>query len=114
MRRLAQEVTKSGADAAIMVGEIWLAPYSDLMPYQQPSELPARKEALELTVVRKTGEPVQFMAMINRDGDSVSLGDTSLIRGGAEFAFAPFYAAWGRRIPEAWTELVRAAMRSNE
>lgn len=114
MRRLAHEVTKSGADAAIMVYELWLAPHSNLVPYKQPSELPTRKEGLGLTLVTKAGEPVQFMAIINRDGDSVSLGETSIIRGGAAFAFAPFYAAWGRPIPKAWLELALAALRSNE
>ena len=107
-------MTKAGADAAIMVGEVWLAPYSDRMPYQQPSESPVRKEGLELTLVRKTGEPVQLIAMIIRDGDTVSLDDTSRIDGGAEFSFAPFYKAWGRPIPETWIELVRTATGENE
>jgi len=50
--------------------------------------------------------------MINRDGDSVSLGETSVVREGAAFSFAPFYKAWGRPIPEAWLALDRSALKS--
>ena len=112
MRNLANEAVRNGADATIMVGEIWLAPQSHLAPYQRPAELATRKEALELTLVTKAGEPVQFIAMINRNGDSVSLGETSVVRGGAAFSFAPFYQAWGRPIPEAWLALGRSALKS--
>lgn len=112
MRSLANEVVRYAADATIMVDESWLAPASDLAPYQRPAELANRKEALVLTLVTKTEEPVQFIAMINRDGDSVTLGKTSISRGGAEFSFAPFYQAWGRPIPEAWLALARSALKS--
>ncbi len=112
MRSLAKEVVRYGADAAITVDESWVAPASDLAPYQRPAELATREEGLVLTLVTKTGEPVAFIAMINRDGNTVSLGETSVIRGGAEFAFAPFYEAWGRPIPEAWLALGRSALKS--
>ena len=112
MRSLANEVVRYGADATILVDELWMAPASDLAPYQRPAELPTRREALMLALVTKTGEPVDFIAMINRDGDTVSLGETSIIRGGAAFMFAPFYEAWGRPIPEAWLALGRSALKS--
>ncbi len=112
MRSLANEVVRYGADAAIMVDEFWTAPQSDLAPYQRPSELATREEGLSLSLATKTGEPVEFCAMISRDGDTVSLGETSIIRGGAHFNFAPFYKAWGRPIPEDWLALGRAASKS--
>ena len=90
----------------------WLAPASDLARYERPAELPNRKEALVLTLVTKTEEPVQFIAMINRDGDSVTLGKTSVNRGGAEFSFAPFYQAWGRPIPKDWFAMARSVLKS--
>ena len=112
MRSLANEAVRHGADAAITVDEAWVAPQSDLGPYQRPSELATREEALVLALVTKTGEPVGFIATIHRNGDAVSLGETSIIRGGAAFTFAPFYKAWGRPIPEAWLALGRAASKS--
>jgi hypothetical protein len=101
MRELANEVIKFGADAAMLVSEIWMAPADSVKPYERPSESSARIEALSLTVVRKEGEPVDLMAMIKRDGDVVSLGDTQVIED-VPFEFAPFYRAWGREIPTSW------------
>jgi hypothetical protein len=40
-----------------------------------------RKEVLGLVMVGKSGEPVQYMAMIERDGKNVSLGETFVTRG---------------------------------
>ena len=102
MRSLANDVVRHGADAAISVDEAWFAPQSDLAPYQRPAELATRKEGLVLTLVRKTGDPVEYIAIIERDGDTVSLGETSIVQGGAMFSFAPFYSAWNRPIPEEW------------
>ena len=111
MRTLAHEVVKHGADAAIMIDESWFARPSDLSPYQLPRDAENRREALVLSLVSMTGEPVQFLAEIERDGDTVSLGETSMSRGGAHFAFAPFYKVWDRPIPEFWLELERSASR---
>ena len=52
--------------------------------------------ALILNLVTKTGEPVQFIAMIRRSSKTVSLDKTDVVRGGAAFLFAPFYEAWKR------------------
>jgi hypothetical protein len=54
-------------------------------------------------MVSKSGEPVQYMAMIERDGENVFLGETFVTRGQPVWEFAPFYQAWGRPIPESWT-----------
>jgi hypothetical protein len=103
MRHLATEAVRYGADAAISIGEAWMAPAAELTGYQSPSELPTRKEALGLVLVSKTGEPIQHMAMIERDGDKVSLGGTFITRGQPVWEFASFYQAWERPIPESWT-----------
>jgi hypothetical protein len=114
MRSLAHEAVKYGADTAILVGEAWLARASDLVPYQRPSELETREEGLELTLVSKTGEPVQFFAMIRRDGAAVSLDKTIVIHGGAPFTFAPFYRAWGRPIPDQWLRMAESVGKPND
>ncbi len=57
MRGLANNVVTYGADATIMVNNVWPAPQSDLAPYQRPAELPTRKEALTLTLVTKQESP---------------------------------------------------------
>jgi hypothetical protein len=54
-------------------------------------------------MVGKSGEPVQYMAIIERDGENVSLGETFVTRGLPVWEFAPFYQAWGRPIPASWT-----------
>jgi len=46
MRQLASEVTKSGADAAMLVGEVWHTRASELKPYERPAVSPVRKEVL--------------------------------------------------------------------
>jgi hypothetical protein len=103
MRHLVAEVVRYGADAAISIGEAWMAPLAEIKGYQSPSEVPTRKETLGLVMVGKSGEPVQYMAMIERDGENVSLGETFVTRGQPVWEFAPFYQAWGRPIPESWT-----------
>jgi hypothetical protein len=103
MRHLAVEVIRYGADTAISIGEAWMTPLAEIKGYQSPSEVPTRKEALGLVMVGESGEPVQYMAMIERDGETVSLGKTFVTRGQPVWQFAPFYQAWGRLIPETWT-----------
>ena len=110
MRYLAAEVVRYGADAAISIAEAWMAPLAEIKGYQSPSEVPTRKEALGLVMVSKDGEPIQYMAMIERDGDRVSLGETFSTRGRPVWEFAPFYQAWGRPIPQSWTVGVRDAV----
>ncbi len=102
MRHLAAEVVRYGADAAISIGEAWIAPLTEIKGYQSPSEVPTRKEALVLVMVGKSGEPVQYMAEIERGGKNVSLGETFVTRGQPVWKFAPFYQVWGRPIPESW------------
>jgi hypothetical protein len=102
MRLLAAEVVRYSADAAISIGEAWVAPIADIEGYESPSEVPTREEALALSMASKYGEPVLYTAMIERDGENVSLGETFVTRAGPIWEFAPFYQAWGRPIPESW------------
>lgn len=102
MRQLANDITKTGADAAMMIGESWMAAAESLRPYERPADSPTRTEALTALLVSKHGDPVQCVAMIDRDGDAVSLGDTVITKDGAAFEFAPFYHAWGRPVPPSW------------
>jgi hypothetical protein len=104
MRTVADEVIKYGADAIIELGELWLARANMLKPYQRPSEVPERVEALSATLATKSGVTIQFIAKVQRDGDNVVLHDTQVDRKPALFSFAPVYEAWGRPIPDQWLE----------
>jgi hypothetical protein len=113
MRRVASEVTRHGADAVVHLGEVWTAPADSLKPYQFAVDSPVREEALEATLVRKHGDPINFVAPIHRTPEGVKLGETDVIRDPALFSFAPVYEAWGRPIPEQWIELVRQSHRES-
>lgn len=103
MRHLATEAVRYGADAAISIGEAWIAPLAEIKGYEGVSEVPTRKEVVGLVLVSKDGEPIQHTAMIEREGTIVSLGETFTTRGQPVWEFAPFYQAWGRPIPQSWT-----------
>jgi hypothetical protein len=108
MRQLADEVTKSGADAVILLGEVWMARADELKPYERPADSPVRTEGLSIDMVSKSGEPLNCFARIVRDGENVSLGDAEMSGITTAFGFAPFYKAWGRPIPQAWSDADRA------
>jgi hypothetical protein len=110
MRHLAHEVTKTGADAAMLIGEAWIAPARSLRPYERPADSSSRKEALKLLLVSKSGDPVDCMAIINREGDRVSLGETVISTSRSAFQFAPFYQAWGRPVPSSWIKMSAAIL----
>ena len=110
MRQLASEVTKSGADAAMLVGEVWHTEASDLKPYERPADSQVRKEALALHMVSKAGELLDCVAEIVRDGDKISLGETMVSDAGAAFEFAPFFQAWGVPVPQSWMKASRLIM----
>jgi hypothetical protein len=110
MRQLADEVTKSGADAAILIGEVWIARADELKPYERPADSPVRAEGLSLDMVSKNGEPLNRFAKIVREGKKVSLTKSKMAGIPVSFAFAPFYQAWGRPIPQAWTDADRAIL----
>ncbi len=109
MRALADEVIKHGADAAIMIGEIWMAAYDPQHKYRRSQDSPDRKEALAATLVRREGDPIELFSDILRGEGRLSLGEVHEHRDGAQFMFAPLYVAWGREIPGAWVEAFKAA-----
>jgi hypothetical protein len=103
MRGLAHDVLKVGADAVILIAESWTAPADPERPMMRAVESPNRKEMLSAILVSKTGEPSMLTAEIKREGKMATLAPTVEQRGGAQFAFAPIYEAWGRPIPAEWT-----------
>jgi len=107
MRRLANEVIKYGADGVIVISEVWSAPYDPSKPYRRAADAPEKREFLSAILVTNTGDPVQLLALIKRAGDDVTLGETDTFRDQAQIAFAPIYAAWGRKIPDAWREATK-------
>lgn len=102
MRNLGEEVSRRGADAVIMLGEMWVSAYDPTKPYQRAALASDRKEYLTASLVQKIAEPLQLMAEISRDGDHVHLGETISIENPTMFNFAPVYDAWGRQIPAEW------------
>jgi hypothetical protein len=110
MRELAGEVTKSGADVVIMIGETWLAPADALKPYERRADYAAGKEGLTLHMVSKAGESLDWIAEITCDGDKVLLGETQVATGAAPFEFAPFLQEWGSPVPQSWMKQAAAAM----
>jgi hypothetical protein len=103
MRKIAQQVHKRGADAVIMLGEVWIAPLDVDHRYRRAVDAPNRSEGLQGILVSKSGEPLQYFAEILRTDGTVTLGDTKSPPGGAQFMFAPIYEVWGKAIPEEWT-----------
>jgi hypothetical protein len=59
-------------------------------------------------MVSKNGEPLNYLAKIIREGEKVSLGNVEMSGITASFDFAPFYQAWGRPIPQAWSAIDRS------
>ncbi|MDP9154883.1 MAG: hypothetical protein M3O74_11615 [Pseudomonadota bacterium] len=111
MRMLANEVIKYGADGVIFISEVWSAPYDPNNPYRRAADAPEKKEFLSATLVTKTGDPVQLLALIERVGIDVTLGETNTVRNQAQIAFAPIYTAWGREIPKAWIDATKISAR---
>jgi hypothetical protein len=97
MREVANEATRFGADAAILIGETWGAPADPTRPYMRASESEQREEHLTATMVGKTMEPVMLRARFIRTGETVALEGTEEEGGGAHFTFAPLYEAWFMR-----------------
>jgi hypothetical protein len=106
MRGLAHEVAKNGADAAIQISEAWSAPADISKPMMRAVESPNRSEVLIGTVVSKAAEPLDLVAQIKRGGKAVTLEPTVEVKGGAHFAFAPIYEAWGKPLPADWMSAV--------
>lgn len=111
MRQLASEVVKHGADGVIIIGEVWSAIYDPSKPYRRAVDASEKKEFLTATLVTKTGDPIQLYAPIKREGNATTLGETEMVRDQAQIAFAPIYKAWGRDIPQAWTEVMKTGAR---
>ena len=101
-KKLGDAVRKSGADAVLMVDEVWTAPFDPAQPFQGAYGSPKRGEALVASLAQKNSEIIRWTAEILRDGDKVSLGETRREQGGAAFHFASVYEAWGREIPADW------------
>jgi len=89
MRMLANEVVKYGADGVIIISEVWSAPYDPSHPYRRAADAPEKKEFLSATLVTKTGDPIQLLALIKRAGDDVTLGETETLRDQAHIDLAP-------------------------
>ncbi|WP_192178279.1 hypothetical protein [Mesorhizobium amorphae] len=101
-RSLAQEALRYGADAVLMVNEVWTSLMNEVGPYEFAVDAPNRQEALTMVLVRKEGDIIHYQAIIRRENDKPALGETNVARNGATYIAAPFYEAWGRPIPAEW------------
>lgn len=96
---LADQVQRVGADAVIMIGEIWVAPFDPEKPFARAFDSSDRIEALAGTLVSKEGKPVRIIAEILRGVDAVGLKDTTTeTEIVAPYLFAPVYKVWGREL----------------
>jgi hypothetical protein len=102
MRMLANEVVKHGADGVVIIAEAWMARYDPVSPYRRAADAPEKREYLTATLVTKEDVPLHLQALIQRNGKSIKLAKTEVIRNQSHLAFAPIYAVWGREIPPAW------------
>jgi hypothetical protein len=109
MRDVAHEVIKYGADAVIVLSEVWTSPLDPQKPYQRAVDSPAREEALVARLALKGGEPIEWIARIRRNGRKLSLGETRINRDGILFSLAPIYEAWGHAVPDYWIKRVECA-----
>lgn len=107
MRKLADEVIKHGADAVIVIGEVWSARFDASKPYRRAVDSPEKDEFLTGTLVSKFGEPIHLRAKIIRNHSTVTLAETEISRDQAQIAFSPIYLAWGREIPTAWLNILK-------
>jgi hypothetical protein len=96
MREVANEAIRIGADAALLIGEVWTAKADPSNPYMHAVDAENRREMLTANLVRKEGEAFYLAAVIERIADQVHLGPTEEIRGASHSIFGPLYAAWGR------------------
>ena len=110
MRDVAREVTKYGADAVIVISEVWTSPFDPQKAYQRAANSPERQEALAAELVTKGGKSIEWTARIQRDGRRLSLGETHVDREGISFSFAPVYEAWGRAVPDHWMKAVKSTL----
>lgn len=101
---LADEVIRRGADAVVLLGEVWMAKFDPSTPLARAVDSAVRVEALAGTLVSKSGEPLRLIAEIVRGQASVELKPTEEMTGGAHFYFASVYEAWGREIPADWKQ----------
>ncbi len=108
LRNLAHEVLKRGADGVILMGEIWKAPFDPTQPYRRAAEAPVKEEYLSAWLVTKEGDPVYRCAKILRKGKKLGLGETETYTDQAPIILSPVYEAWGRQIPPAWSDGLKA------
>lgn len=102
MRDVADEVIRHGADAVVMLAEVWMAPFDKFRAYQRAIDAPNRLEALTGTLVANDGQMIELAAEIIRKNDEIQLADTITLLDPALFSFAPVLRAWGQEIPAAW------------
>jgi hypothetical protein len=101
-RQLARQVDRLGADIVVFVGEIWMAPAPEegLRPFARASEMPGRKEALEVIVATSEGRVRTYYSPFERDskGNPVFREEIRTIEGGEAMTFSlmPLFAVWKR------------------
>jgi hypothetical protein len=102
IRRLAQEVERTGADTVLFTTESWFAPEVDVEDPRatlRASQREDRREGLATYLLRREGDHAAWMTLFGRDEDGgVVLGDTDEQRDFPPIPlFAPVLRVW-----EAW------------
>ena len=100
METLAEQVERLGAEEIILTSELWRAPQiqdDDRRAELRPSERDDRSEALGTYALRRNGEFRLWLSPIDRDGDSLSLGEMTVSEdadANNPFFLAPILAVW--------------------
>jgi len=97
IEKLADEVTRLGADALTFAGEMWEAPAiptDDRRAGQRPEERDDRVESFTTILVCRDGPTVTFRSQIERDGEQITLGDTQQLDVEPPEFLQPILAAW--------------------
>lgn len=110
-RMIADEVRTMGADAVIVIAEIWRAavPREELKPFQYPGDMKDRKEGLMLTGVTNQGEVFSLTAEVTREPSRLRrmmkkpekpiVGPTVVATAIAPFFMGPIFEVWGLPTP---------------
>lgn len=98
VERLADEITRLGADRVTFAAEIWEAPAvaadDDERAILRAEEREDRSEALITSLLRRGDTAVTFRSKILRDGDALTLSEPHLLPGPEPPFLAPIHAAW--------------------
>jgi hypothetical protein len=95
-RRIALDVKRSGADRVFAINEMWVAELKPNEPFVHAEHRLDRGEVLALFAASSEGEYFELSAEIQRSGDQVRLGPTTMKKPETPNSLRPFFEVWGQ------------------